>query len=226
MSSRILLAEFLGTATLLAIVVGSAELAGQLAPDAPALALLCNTLVTGAGLLVILTALGDTGCTLNPAATLLDVGSGRLDVRSAGARVLAQMAGALAGVALVHLCFALPVLAVSTTTRAAGSPVLSEWVATTGLLFFAGRTAVVAPRQVPVVVACWVVAGYWFTSTSCFANPAVTFARLWTSTPAGIAPSSAPAFLLGQLLAVPAAALLLRASSSTNAPPKDAPPAT
>jgi len=99
-------------------------------------------------------------------------------------------------------------------------------VATTGLLFFAGRTAVVAPRQVPVVVACWVVAGYWFTSTSCFANPAVTFARLWTSTPAGIAPSSAPAFLLGQLLAVPAAALLLRASSSTNAPPKDAPPAT
>jgi glycerol uptake facilitator-like aquaporin len=210
MSLRTPLAEFVGTATLLCVVVGSAEMAGRLAPADPALALLCNTLATGAGLIAILTALGDTGCTLNPAATLLDVMERRVAPLVAAGHVVAQTMGAVVGVAAAHVMFDLPLVSVSTTPRAGPAMVVAEALATAGLLVIAGRTAAVAPARVPIVVAAWVIAGYWFTRSMCFANPAVTVARILSSTPAGIAPSSAPGFLLGEAVGVPCALLLLR----------------
>lgn len=208
MTPRSLVAEFVGTATLLCVVVGSAEMAARLAPADAALALLCNTLATGAGLVAILTALADTGCTLNPAAALLELAAGRISLRDAALHVLAQLSGAAVGVVAAHVMFDLPLVSLSATPRAGFSMVVAEWLATTGLLVVAGRTASTAPGRVPVVVAAWVVAGYWFTRSMCFANPAVTLARMFTSTPAGIEPGSALGFLVGELLGVPSAALL------------------
>jgi glycerol uptake facilitator-like aquaporin len=216
MSPRTLLAEFVGTATLLCVVVGSAEMAARLAPADPALALLCNTLATGAGLRAILTALADTGCTLNPAATALDVAVGRISWSVAFAHMAAQVAGAVVGVVAAHVMFELPLASVSTTPRAGPAMIVAEALATTGLLVVAGRTAATAPGRVPVVVAAWVVAGYWFTRSMCFANPAVTLARVLSSTPAGIAPSSALGFLVGEAAGVPCAVLLLKLLAPTT----------
>jgi glycerol uptake facilitator-like aquaporin len=225
MDRRTLVAEFTGTATLLAVVVGSAEMAARLAPQDAALALLCNTLATGAGLFAVLVALADTGASLNPAAALLDVVLGRLAVKAAIVRVLVQTGGALAGVVAAHAMFDLPFGAMSTTARAGGSMVLSEILATAGLLVLASRTASSAPARVPVVVAAWVVAGYWCTRSMCFANPAVTLARTLTTTAAGIAPASAGGFVVGELLGVALALILLRllAPTAARGPAADVP---
>jgi glycerol uptake facilitator-like aquaporin len=221
MERQLLVAEALGTATLLAVVVGSAEMAARLAPDAPALALLCNTLATGAGLVALLSALADTGASFNPAALLLDVVHGKLAPAAAARRALAQGVGGVVGVVAAHAMFALPLVTVSTTPRAGLEMVLSEALATAGLLVAASRTAAQAPTRVPVVVAGWVIAGYWFTASMCFANPAVTLARTITATAAGIAPSSAAGFLVGEVAGVVLAALLLRLLSSSAAPRPD-----
>lgn len=197
---RSVVAEFLGTGLLVATVVGSGIMAQKLAGGNLAIALLGNTIPTGAILVVLITILGPvSGGHFNPAVTLVFALRGTFPWRAVGPYVLAQCIGAVAGTALAHLMFDLAPLAVGTTTRSGVAQWLSEAVATFALVLTILGGQRFAPQAIPWLVGLVIVAAYWFTASTSFANPAVTLARGFTTTFAGIALNHVPAFVLAQL---------------------------
>lgn len=198
--SRRVAAEALGTALLLAIVVGSGISGERYAGGSVGLALLANTLATGAGLVVLILTLGPiSGAHLNPAVTLVEASRGSLPQRDAFAYVAAQIIGAFAGVALAHAMFDLPLYAASAHARTGTGQLLSEGVATFGLVFAILAVSRARPAAVPATVGLYITAAYWFTASASFANPAVTFARALTPTFAGIRAGDVPGFVVAQL---------------------------
>ena len=195
MTRRALAAEALGTALLLAVVVGSGIMAERLTRDV-ALALLANALATGAGLFVLITLFAPvSGAEFNPAVTLMNWAQGLHRPQGVVLRVACQIIGAVAGVWLAHAMFGAPILQLGATTRTGVPQWLAEGVATAGLML-----AILGARgQAAGVVASYIVAAYWFTAATSFANPAVTLARALTGTFAGIRPEDAPGFILAQL---------------------------
>jgi glycerol uptake facilitator-like aquaporin len=195
------LAEGIGTAFLVTAVVGSGIAAARLSPDDVGLQLLENSLVTGAALLALILALQPVSASFNPVVTLVERAMGMVSTRTAVTLVVAQLFGGLVGVVLANLMFDLDAVSIATTSRSGGGLWLGEVVATFGLVLVifgslrAGRTDTVA-----YAVAAYITAAYWFTSSTSFANPAVTAARMFTDTFAGIAPASAPMFVGMQVL--------------------------
>ncbi|HEY6316371.1 MAG TPA: aquaporin [Acidimicrobiia bacterium] len=205
-------AEGVGTALLVAIIVGSGIAAQRLAPGQAALQLLACSIATGAGLVALILAFGPvSGGHFNPAVTLADRLCGGISTRDGVVYAMAQLAGAVAGVVVANLMFGLPAVTISTHTRAAHGLWLGEFVATFGLVIVIlgvarrGRAAVAA-----YAVGGYIAAAYWFTSSTSFANPAVTVARALTNTFAGIRPSSVPAFVVMQLAGAVVAVALAR----------------
>jgi glycerol uptake facilitator-like aquaporin len=204
---RRLTAEGVGTAMLLAAVVGSGIMGERLAGGNVAIALLANTLATGAALVALILTFGPiSGAHLNPAVTLAAAIDGGLRWADAGAYVAVQLIGAAVGVGVADAMFGEPLFALSGRPRPGTAQLLSEFVATFGLLsVILGcarlRTAIV----VPFAVGAYITAAYWFTASTSFANPAVTFARSLTDTFAGIRPADVPGFVLAQLVGAAAA---------------------
>lgn len=198
--ARRILAEGLGAALLLAAVVGSGIMGLKLAGGNVALALLANALATGAMLFVLVLVFAPiSGAHFNPAVSLAMALRRQLRWRDVGPYVLAQLAGAILGVLAAHAMFDLPVWQISTASRTGPAQWFSESVATFGLLLTIFGVQKNAPSLTPQAIALYITAAYWFTASTSFANPAVTLARALTDTFAGIAPSSAPAFILAQL---------------------------
>jgi glycerol uptake facilitator-like aquaporin len=203
---RRLVAEALGTALLLAAVVGSGIMGEQLARDNTALALLANTVATGAALVALNMTVGPvSGAHLNPAVTLADAAVGGMPWREVPGYVLAQIAGAFGGVAAAHVMFEKPIFFASRHVRSGGSQLFSEFVATFGLLAVIWGCSRRKPGSVPFAVGAWITAAYWFTASTSFANPAVTLARSASDTFAGIRPVDAPGFIVAQLVGAAAA---------------------
>ena len=203
---RRLVAEALGTALLLAVVVGSGIMGQRLAGGNDAIALLGNTLATGAGLVVLITVFGPiSGAHFNPAVTLAFALRREIDPVLALAYVAAQVAGGVLGVYAAHAMFAEPIFQVSTKLREGPAQAFSEFVATFGLLATIFGAVRFRPEFTPAAVGLYITAAYWFTASTSFANPAVTMARALSNTFAGIAPSSAPAFIIAQLTGAVAA---------------------
>lgn len=208
--ARRLAAEGLGTALVLAMVVGSAIMADRLAGGNAALALLANALASGAGLLALLLAFSDlSGAHFNPAVTLSDAWQGKMAWREAGAYIAAQTAGAFAGVAAAHLMFGEPAFASATLARTGGGLWWSEFLATFGLVAVGMGCARKRPHMAPFAVAAYIVSAYWFTASSSFANPALTLARAATDTVAGIRMGDVAAYIAAQLLGAIAASSIL-----------------
>jgi len=208
-----LLAELLGTALLVVAVVGSGIAAERLAPGQPGLELLVNALSTAGVLVAVLAALGPvSGAHLNPVVTLAGRAAGELSTREAAGYVGAQVAGGAIGAVTANLMFSLPAVALSTTRRSSGGLWLAEAVATFGLLLV---VLLLARSQqasvVPYAVAAYIGGAYFFTASTSFANPAVTLARTLSDSFAGIAPASAPAFVLAQLAGATLAVVTVRA---------------
>lgn len=202
LTARRVTAEFLGTAFLLIAVIGSGIAAQRLSPGDTGLQLLENAVATGAALVAIILALGPvSGAHLNPVVTLADRYFGGISTGDAGLYVVAQFTGAAFGVVIANLMFSLPAVEISTTERSSGGLWLGEVVATLGLLLVifgivrSGRAAVV-----PFAVGGYITGAYFFTSSTSFANPAVTVARTLSDTFAGIEPSSVPPFVIAQLI--------------------------
>jgi glycerol uptake facilitator-like aquaporin len=199
-------AEWLGTAFLLAAVVGSGIMAAKLAGGNTALALLCNTIPTGAILSVLILVFGPlSGAHFNPAVSLALGIRGALRWRDVVAYIAAQLAGGCAGVWAAHLMFELPVWQFSTTVRTGAGQWFAEAVATFGLLMTIFGCAARTPAAAPYAVALYITSAYWFTASTSFANPAVTAARSLSDTFAGIAPAGVPAFVAAQLIGTAAA---------------------
>jgi glycerol uptake facilitator-like aquaporin len=208
---RALAAEFLGTALLLAGVVGSGIMAERLSQGNDAVALLANALATGLLLPVLILLFAPfSGAHFNPAVSLVETLSKRLRRRTLAAYAVVQAAGALCGVWLAHAMFAEPVLQASTHARAGGAQRLSEGVATFGLVLIILLRRRLQAGALPWMIGAYIAAAYWFTASTSFANPAVTFARAFTDTFAGIRPADAPAFVLSQLAGALAALALAR----------------
>ena len=206
-----LTAEGVGTALLLAAVVGSGIMGERLAAGNAAIALLANTVATGAALVALILTFGPiSGAHFNPVVTIADASQGGLLWRTVPGYVIAQVAGAVIGVLAAHAMFSEPLLMVSTHQRSGGSQVFSEFVATFGLLSVIWGCSRRQPSTVPFAVAAYIVAAYWFTASTSFANPAVTIARAFTNTFAGIRPSDVPGFLIGQSAGAAAATVLFR----------------
>ncbi len=194
-------AEFLGSAFLLATVIGSGVMGAKLAGGNDALALLGNTLPTGAILVVLITMLGPiSGAHFNPAVTGVFWLRGEISARLSLLYVVAQIAGAVAGVFAAHLMFDLPVLQLSEKVRSGTSQWFAEWVATFGLVVTILATLKAKPSAIPVSVGLYITAAYWFTASTSFANPAVTFARAFSDTFAGIRLADVLPFVAAQLL--------------------------
>lgn len=199
--TRPLLAEFLGTAFLLATVIGSGIMAERLAGGNVAIALLGNTLPTGAILVVLITMLGPvSGAHFNPAVTLAFRLRGEISTTMSVSYVAVQLIGGLAGMLAAHAMFNLELLQLSTTSRAGGAQAFSEVVATFGLVLVILGGLRFRADAVPMLVGLYITAAYWFTASTSFANPAVTVARSFTDTFAGIAPANAPVFIVMQLV--------------------------
>lgn len=199
--SRRVVAEGTGTALLLAAVVGSGIMGERLAGGNVAIALLGNTLATGAALVVLITVFGPiSGAHFNPAVTLAFAVKREIGVRLALAYGVVQVLGALVGVYIAHLMFAAPLFQVSTKLREGPALAFSEGVATFGLLATILGALRFRAEFTPVAVGLYITAAYWFTASTSFANPAVTIARSMSNTFAGIAPTSAPAFIAAQVL--------------------------
>ena len=198
---RRLTAEALGTALLLAVVIGSGIMGERLAGGNVALALMGNTLATGAGLVVLITVFGPvSGAHFNPAVTLVFGLRREIAPRVALAYVGAQLAGAVAGVFVAHAMFGETIWQVSTKLRDGPAQAFSEFVATFGLIAAILGSLRFRPAATPLIVGLYITSAYWFTASTSFANPAVTVARSLSDTFAGVAPASAPAFILAQVL--------------------------
>jgi len=209
--SRRAASEALGTALLLATVVGSGIMAEKLAAGSVGLALLANTLATGTGLVALILTFGPiSGAHFNPAVTLADASQGGLPWREVPTYILAQIAGAFVGVAAANSMFDKPALFASTHERSGVGQLLGEFVATFGLLSVIWGCARRQPKTIPFAVGAYITAAYWFTSSTSFANPAVTLARAASNTFAGIRPADVPAFVAAQLLGAAAATGLFR----------------
>jgi glycerol uptake facilitator-like aquaporin len=209
--SRRLVSESLGTAFLLAAVVGSGIMAQNLAGGNGALALLCNTIATGAILTVLILVFGPlSGGHFNPAVSIALALRGELPWLDAAGYVAAQIAGALVGVWTAHLMFELPLWQVSSHVRTGAGQWLAEFVAAFGLLVTIFGCAARNPAAIPYAVGLYITSAYWFTASTSFANPAVTLARSLSDTFAGIAPTGAPGFIVAQLAGMVLAVLLAR----------------
>ena len=209
--ARRVAAEAVGTALLLAAVVGSGIMAERLAGGNSAIALLANTIATGAALVALILTFGPiSGAHFNPAVTLADASQSGLRWSDVPAYVLAQAVGAFAGVAAAHLMFDLPLFSASRHVRAGAPQMFSEFVATFGLLAVIWGCARMRSAAVPFAVAAYITAAYWFTASTSFANPAVTLARAASDTFAGIRPVDTPGFIAAQLVGAAAATALFR----------------
>jgi glycerol uptake facilitator-like aquaporin len=207
--ARRLVAEGLGTAFLLAVVVGSGIMGERLAGGSVALALLANALATGAGLVALILTFGPvSGAHFNPAVTLADAWLGGLRWRLVPPYIAVQVAGAFAGVAAAHLMFQEPLFFAAQHVRTGGAQWWSEFVATFGLLSVIIACTRQRPQVTPFAVAAYITSAYWFTASTSFANPAVTLARAASDTFAGIRPADAPGFIVAQLLGAAAAVLV------------------
>lgn len=208
-AARRLAAEGLGTALLLAIVVGSGIMGARLAGGNMAIALLANSIATGAGLVVLIQMLGPvSGAHFNPAVTLVVLLRRGIAARMAGLYVAAQLAGGAVGVWTAHAMFAEPLLQVSTRLRDGPAQGFSEAVATFGLIGTILATQRARPEATPMAVGLYITAAYWFTASTSFANPAVTVARSLSDSFAGIAPGSVPLFIACQIAGALAAAIV------------------
>lgn len=209
--ARRLAAESVGTALLLATVVGSGIMGERLSGGNVAIALLANTIATGAGLVALILTFGPiSGAHFNPAVTIADASQRGMPWKEVPGYVVAQIVGAFVGVAIAHGMFDEPLFAASTHARAGVSQAFSEFIATFGLLAVIWGCSRRRSSAVPFAVGAYITAAYWFTASTSFANPAVTLARAATNTFAGIRPSDVPAFLVAQLLGAGAATMLFR----------------
>ena len=207
--ARRIFSEWLGTAFLLAAVVGSGIMAQKLAGGNVALALLCNTIPTGCILTVLILIFGPlSGAHFNPAVTLAFAWQGELSWPIAAVYVAAQIVGAIAGVWAAHLMFELPVWQFSITARSGAGQWIAEAIATFGLLLTIYGCAARTPAAIPYAVGLYITSAYWFTASTSFANPAVTIARSLTDSFAGIAPSGVMAFIAAQLIGMSAAVVM------------------
>jgi arsenate reductase len=209
---RRVLAEFLGSALLAAVVVGSGIAATRLSPGDTGLQLLENAAATATGLFAIILVFGPiSGAHFNPVVSLVDAAFGGISRRDALAYIPAQVAGCVAGAVLANAMFAKAAVSIATTHRATGAHLLAEVVATAGLLlviFSLARTG--RGASAPAAVGAYIGAAYWFTSSTSFANPAITVGRMFSDSFAGIAPTSAPAYVVAQLLGGAVAVGLIR----------------
>jgi glycerol uptake facilitator-like aquaporin len=206
-----LVAELLGTAFLLAVVVGSGIMGERLSGGNVALALLANSVATGAGLAALILAFGEiSGAHFNPIVSLSDASQGGLPWKELPAYVVVQLGGAFLGVAVADAMFGLPVYASSTHGRGGTPLLLGEFVATFGLMAVIWGCSRRRPAATAFAVGAYITSAYWFTSSTSFANPAVTLARSMTDTFAGIRPADAPGFILMQILGAAAATIVFR----------------
>ena len=204
-------AEGIGTALLLATVIGSGIMGEKLAGGNVAITLLANTIATGAGLVALILTFGSiSGAHFNPAVTLADASQGGLPWREVPVYLVAQVLGAFVGVAVAHLMFVKPVFFPSSHDRSGATQLVSEFVATFGLLSVIWGCVRRRPGTVPFAVGAYITAAYWFTSSTSFANPAVTLARAASDTFAGIRPADVPGFVLAQILGAAAATATFR----------------
>ena len=209
--ARRVAAEAIGTAFLLASIVGSGIMGERLAGGNVAIALLANTIATGAALVALILTFGPiSGAHFNPAVTLADAFQGGLGWRAVPGYLAAQFVGAFAGVSAAHLMFGEPLLSASHHARAGGGQLFSEFVAAFGLLSVIWGCARLRSSAVPFAVGAYITSAYWFTASTSFANPAVTLARAFTNTFSGIRPMDAPGFVLMQLIGAAAATALFR----------------
>jgi glycerol uptake facilitator-like aquaporin len=209
--SRRLTAEFLGTAFLVTAVVGSGIMADRLSNGNVALALLANTIATGAALAALILTFGPiSGAHFNPAVTLADALEDGLTWAQSAGYIFAQILGAVSGTVSAHLMFGLPVISISRHVRSGRAQLFSEFLATFGLLSVIWGCSRLQSTVVPFAVAAYITAAYWFTASTSFANPAVTIARSLSDTFAGIRPGDVPLFIVAQVLGALAATLLFR----------------
>ncbi|HLJ13710.1 MAG TPA: MIP/aquaporin family protein [Bryobacteraceae bacterium] len=209
--SRRATAEFLGTAFLVAAVVGSGIMGERLAQGNVALALLANTVATGAALVALILAFGPiSGAHLNPAVTIADAMERGIPWRETPAYIFAQIFGAIGGAIAAHLMFGLPLVSLSRHDRSGPAQVFSEFIATFGLLCIIWGCSRLRSSAVPFAVGTYITAAYWFTSSTSFANPAVTVARSLSDTFAGIRPVDVFSFVLAQLAGAFTATVLFR----------------
>lgn len=209
--TRSIFAEALGTALLLAIVVGSGVMGETISDGDAAMALLGNTLATAAGLIVLILIFGDiSGAHFNPAVTAAIALRGRISPTDAAAYIAAQIVGAIFGVLLAHAMFNLDLLQTSARERDGVGQMIGEATAAFGLVLTIFGCARHQPQATPYAVGLFIAAGYWFTSSTSFANPAVTIARTLTDTFSGIRPADAPAFIAAQFIGMSAAAAASR----------------
>ena len=208
-ASRRLVAEALGTALLLVAVVGSGIMGERLAGGIVAIALLANTIATGAALVVLILTFGPiSGAHFNPVVTVADASQGGIAWRLVPGYCVAQLVGATAGVLAAHLMFELPLLQWSTHVRSGAAQGFSEFMATFGLLSVIWGCSRRRADTVPFAVGLYITGAYWFTASTSFANPAVTFARALTDTFAGIRPTDVPTFIAAQASGAAAATVL------------------
>lgn len=209
--ARRLTAEAVGTGLLLAAVVGSGIMGERLAGGNIAIALLANTIATGAMLVTLILSFGSiSGAHFNPAVTLADASQGGLPWRETPGYIAAQIIGAFAGVAVAHLMFSKVLFSTSQHVRSGNAQLLSEFIATFGLLSVIWGCVRLRSSALPFAVGAYITGAYWFTASTSFANPAVTLARTMTNTFAGIRPMDAPGFVAAQLLGAATATLLFR----------------
>jgi glycerol uptake facilitator-like aquaporin len=209
--ARQLASEFFGTAFLVAAVIGSGIMADRLSDGNVALALLANTIATGAALVALILTFGPiSGAHFNPAVTLADAMENGLTWSHGTAYVVAQILGGLTGAVAAHLMFGLPAISVSHHARSGVPQLLSEFIATFGLLSVIWGCLRFRSSVVPFAVGAYITAAYWFTASTSFANPAVTIARSLSDTFAGIRPGDAPLFIVAQVLGALAATRLFR----------------
>jgi glycerol uptake facilitator-like aquaporin len=205
------IAEGVGTALLLATVVGSGIMGEKLSGGSVGLALLANSIATGAGLSVFILVFGPiSGAHFNPAVTVATSTAGQLPWREAFGYVIAQVLGALIGVAAAHSMFGATLWSPSTHARPGAALIFSEGIATFGLLAVILGLSRRRPTAIPYAVGAYILSAYWFTASTSFANPVVTIARAFTDTFTGIRVQDVPGFLLGQLIGVTAAVILFR----------------
>jgi glycerol uptake facilitator-like aquaporin len=208
---RRLVAEMLGTAFLLAVVIGSGIMAERLAGGNVAIALLANTLATGAGLVALILTFGPiSGGHFNPVVSLADASQGGMRWRDVGPYIAAQIIGAFAGAAVAHVMFGEPTFSASQHVRSGMAQMVSEFVATFGLLSVIWGCSRARPQATPFAVGAYITAAYWFTSSTSFANPAVTLARAASDTFAGIRPVDAPGFIIAQVIGAACATITFR----------------